>query len=413
MGYTKRNGQFAATADVVLIPPGTVAVANGHGPALELGDQRVLRLSRVVTEAEGISPTLDVTIETSPDGTDDSWYEAGEFSQATEPGSERKVFACDRFVRASYEIGGTDAESTGSVTKDGDGPDVTIDGASEADFHAEIEIQQGGVRGTATFRWSQDGGDSWEESDVPTAADVALGDSGITAHFAADTAGSNGEVTETGNSPAVTPSGEPVEADDIKIEIQTGGARDEMTFRWSKDGGDSWEESDVPGVPSYALGDTGVTANFAADSPGANGDVTHTGTGAPAVTASGTPTESDSIKIEITTGGARGTGVFRWSKDGGDSWEEEDVTIPSGGVYALGTTGATANFAAGTYVLGDTYEWSTTAPVVYVEGDTYEWSTTAPILYVADTTYSWTSDNPDSDAEITFGVTGESAGRRV
>lgn len=321
MGYTKRNGQFAPTADVVLVAPGNQVKANGHGPALELGDQRVVRLSRVVTEAEGISPTLDVTVETSPDGSDDSWYESGAFTQATAPGSERKVFACDRFVRAAYTVGGTDATESDVVARDGDGPDVTVDGDALADFHGEIEIQDGGVRGVATFRWSRDGGSTWIESDVPTAANVALGDTGITAHFAAETAGSNGSVThlngsDPGTGPTVTPGGAPVEADDIFI--------------------------------------------------------------------------------EITTGGARGTAVFRWSKDGGSTWVASGVTVPSSGSYTLGSTGATAGFAAGTYVLGDTYEWSTTAPIVYVEA----------------TTYTWTSDNPETDSAITFGVTGESAGRR-
>lgn len=49
------------------------------------------------------TPKLDVTVETSHDGT--TWRELGAFTQATSAGSERKSFpGCDRFVRASYEI---------------------------------------------------------------------------------------------------------------------------------------------------------------------------------------------------------------------------------------------------------------------------------------------------------------------
>lgn len=67
--------------------------------------------------------------------------------------------------------------------------------------------------------------------------------------------------------------------------------------------------------------------------------------------------------IEITLGGELGAGEFRWSLDGGSTWEDEDVVLPESGEYALGTTGLTVTFAAGAYVLTETYEWSTPAPI--------------------------------------------------
>lgn len=91
-----------------------------------------------------------------------------------------------------------------------------------------------------------------------------------------------------------------------------------------------------------------------------NSDVVNTG-GGPAVTATGTPTgtptngSSFDFRIEITTGGVLGTSQFRWSINGGSTWEASGVATAASVV--LGTTGITANFAAGTYILNATYDW--------------------------------------------------------
>jgi hypothetical protein len=71
----------------------------------------------VTTTTPGVAPTLDVTIQTSADGT--TWRTLGTFTQATVAGEERKSFAgCDRFVRAIYDLGGTGAAATFSVRGD-------------------------------------------------------------------------------------------------------------------------------------------------------------------------------------------------------------------------------------------------------------------------------------------------------
>ncbi len=82
------------------------------------------------------------------------------------------------------------------------------------------------------------------------------------------------------------------------------------------------------------------------------------GTG-PAVSLTGVPAGNYEIMIDVTTGGALNVGQFRWSDDGGSTWEEETVTLPADGTHTLGATGLVANFAAGTYVTADLYEAET------------------------------------------------------
>lgn len=62
--------------------------------------------------------------------------------------------------------------------------------------------------------------------------------------------------------PAVTLSGTLAQALGVRIEIQTTGIRGTATFRWSTDNGTTWTESSVVTAATYALGTTGITANF-------------------------------------------------------------------------------------------------------------------------------------------------------
>lgn len=73
--------------------------------------------------------------------------------------------------------------------------------------------------------------------------------------------------------------------------------------------------------------------------------VTSAGTAPPVVTLTGTPASAVSVIIAITTGGARGTAVFKWSSDGGATYTS---TVTTGATNVLGATGLTANFATGT-----------------------------------------------------------------
>jgi hypothetical protein len=65
-----------------------------------------LRLKLDVVAAAGAAPTLDVTLEHSPDAS--SWATLGTFAQKTSVSSESKVFGpCHRYVRSKWTIAGT------------------------------------------------------------------------------------------------------------------------------------------------------------------------------------------------------------------------------------------------------------------------------------------------------------------
>ena len=102
MGYTKRNGTYVHTVDVDLSPSAALS-ADSTTSGVELGNLGTLRLTLNVT-AVSASDSLDVSIETSRDGT--TWYTAGAFTQATGTTTESKCFPVDRFVRAKYDVTG-------------------------------------------------------------------------------------------------------------------------------------------------------------------------------------------------------------------------------------------------------------------------------------------------------------------
>lgn len=105
-GYTTTDGQHVDSRDVVLHPSAArTATANGT-LVEETGKRRTAALVLVVSARSGTNPTLDVTVQTSRDGS--TWYTAGTFTQATATGTQRKTFALDRYVRGSWTIGGTD-----------------------------------------------------------------------------------------------------------------------------------------------------------------------------------------------------------------------------------------------------------------------------------------------------------------
>ena len=80
------------------------------------------------------------------------------------------------------------AGSMGAVSSIGTSPPiVTLSGTAAIAARLLIQIDGAGARGTATFRWSIDGGRSWIERGVLTAATVTLVPFGVTASFATGT----------------------------------------------------------------------------------------------------------------------------------------------------------------------------------------------------------------------------------
>jgi hypothetical protein len=90
------------------------------------------------------------------------------------------------FVPLTSSIAGTN----GTVTQVGGGPALTVTGAPRDDYSFVIKITKGGAAGTATFIYTQDGGDTWSgDITVPTGAPglYVLGDTNVTGNFIAGT----------------------------------------------------------------------------------------------------------------------------------------------------------------------------------------------------------------------------------
>ncbi|MFO7179578.1 MAG: hypothetical protein DIU78_012850 [Pseudomonadota bacterium] len=207
---------------------------------------------------------------------------------------------------------------------------------------------------------------------VETAAHVLSQGGGPIYFIGADPtiAASNGSVQYAGTGPAITVSGSATLDARVRVKIVERGIRGTAKFVYSCDDFEGALDSErtysetltVPTGGTFAVPNLGISLVFAAP---AMGSVTASG-GGPAVTLTGTPAGDYQLVIEITKAGAVSTAEFRWSIDGGESWEAEDVVTAA--TVALGSTGITANFAAGSYVLAETYSAETNA---YVPGDEY------------------------------------------
>lgn len=110
MSYQKSDGTYVYTQAL----PGLGSVArtvSAAGPAVEVGDKIEIRdLKLTVTAVSGTSPTLDVTVQTSPDAS--TWTPVGTFTQKTTAGTQTKNFiGLDRYVQVAWVIGGTGSPS--------------------------------------------------------------------------------------------------------------------------------------------------------------------------------------------------------------------------------------------------------------------------------------------------------------
>lgn len=92
--------------------------------------------------------------------------------------------------------------------------------------------------------------------------------------------------------------------------------------------------------------------------------VTETGASVGNVTLTGTPTGPWNLRIDIVTGGSRGTATFRFSTDGGNTWSatlttaatvELTDTATDSLVGINGSTGLTANFGVASYDAASVY----------------------------------------------------------
>lgn len=90
-----------------------------------------------------------------------------------------------------------------------------------------------------------------------------------------------------------------------------------------------------------------------------------TGTITVAATSAGSIPDRHEAQVEVTATGTLGTGRFRFSLDGGNTWSAESV-IPAGGTYAIVEAGVTVTFVPGA------------GPTFFQDGDLHHFRTVAP-----------------------------------
>lgn len=114
-------GHFSASThqfvpyDVVRLEDGRTMTATGTGDTLELTHRRNLNLTLDVTAHTAGGDTLDVTVQTSADGS--TWRTLGTFTQSTDVDAETKSFpGADRYVRYSATLAGAGVSATFTIT---------------------------------------------------------------------------------------------------------------------------------------------------------------------------------------------------------------------------------------------------------------------------------------------------------
>ena len=100
--------------------------------------------------------------------------------------------------------------------------------------------------------------------------------------------------------------------------------------------------------------------------PKAIGALSQTGEG-PVVVAAGTVKAAAELVLKILKSGARNTGTYQLSLDGGDSWDVER-TLPVDGAILAGSTGVTLTAPDSAMIAGTTYAWRLKPPVPSISG---------------------------------------------
>lgn len=116
--WSSVKNAFVRGGDVLTAIASAARTASGNSGALDATAFSVISLLLDVTAASGTTPTLNVTVEESDDGT--TWRTVGTFAQKTAVSNERKSFAIAAdYYRVSYVIAGTTPSFTFSVTGTG------------------------------------------------------------------------------------------------------------------------------------------------------------------------------------------------------------------------------------------------------------------------------------------------------
>lgn len=232
---------------------------------------------------------------------------AGALVTPTQGVAPSPVYAMRIATAASAAVGAVTptrvASSTGLVTTTGS---VPLDS-----YEVIVKISRTGGRGVGAFQLSFDGGETYgAEVTIPTAGTYAESVSGVTVIFDTGTF-EVGDLHSFSTTEARPTSAEYATALDAALANVL-----------------EWSFVHLVGTPAPEM-----TA------------VTSAGTAPPVVSLTGTPNGYHDVRIEITTGGARGTAVFKWSINGGTTYT---TAVTTAATVVLTGSGLTAVFATGT-----------------------------------------------------------------
>lgn len=174
-------------------------------------------------------------------------------------------------VVVAVPVAGLSGGYVSPAVHSGTGPEGVSSGVPVSSAVVAIEIVAGGALGTATYRMSVDGGETFNTATAtPSNGAITIAGTGGTltlasgTHVAGDTyrfavMADIGPVIHTGTGPdnGLAVSGSVAGAADVVMAIVTGGGRNEATYKLSLDGGDSWDA--VRTVPVDGVIDAGET----------------------------------------------------------------------------------------------------------------------------------------------------------
>lgn len=104
-----------ATKGIITFLPSSSRTSSGNsGNGTYVGENNEAIVYLEITAASGTTPTLDVVIQDTIDGT--NWDTVSSFTQASSTGREViRISNFSRYMRISYTIGGTTPDFTFSV----------------------------------------------------------------------------------------------------------------------------------------------------------------------------------------------------------------------------------------------------------------------------------------------------------
>ncbi|OIQ51031.1 hypothetical protein BerOc1_02976 [Pseudodesulfovibrio hydrargyri] len=160
----------------------------------------------------------------------------------------------------------------GNVGHTGSGPDAAVSGVAGANADAVVQIVVAGQLGTATYKLSLDGGETWGNATAtPANGQIILGESGAVltlaegAHvendaYAVTVRGPIGPVKRIGAGPTITVTGTVKAGAEVVLLVTGAGGRNVGTYQLSEDGGDNWGPvRTIPVDGAIPVSSTGVT----------------------------------------------------------------------------------------------------------------------------------------------------------